>query len=471
MQSLEQNSAARRAAQQHTLNLAWTTLVFFFALFLILLTWAGLLLRQTYQTAMRPLDDGAMVIVRERSEWVAWRPAGRTIYQGADNGQLLAAGDTVRAASSAGYGQVASISLFEQSQLDLWAGSEIALESIRISRWHNDTLEIALRQNAGYVRYDLHPNTSFAHARFTVAVGEALIELAPGGSYSIDLRPPERAIMRADGGNPFTADLAVRSGTATVLSASGESAVLQARQRLLIDPAGQPGLAVPARWDLIRDGGFSQFSEVEYNNTTLNDPTAPQARTWMVYSVPDLPPEQRGFFRLADVCRPPTISGCLPADKRTAAWFYRSGGQTTSFTTGIKQELGLNGEGVDISEFRSLRFTIWVRVIYQSLQDAGDRGSECPIMVRLVAKRNSPADPEEQRDFCAFIDRDMVPPRVTEPGMEYYRVPEAEWAMISFDLRDPGKLPQYRYLRHIQIFAQGHDYDSRVTEISLVGEQ
>jgi hypothetical protein len=53
----------------------------------------------------------------------------------------------------------------------------------------------------------------------------------------------------------------------------------------------------------------------------------------------------------------------------------------------------------------------------------------------------------------------------------YYRVQEAEWAQISFDLREPSKLPDYRFLLRIQIFAQGHDYDSRVTDVSLIGEQ
>jgi hypothetical protein len=107
----------------------------------------------------------------------------------------------------------------------------------------------------------------------------------------------------------------------------------------------------------------------------------------------------------------------------------------------------------------------------QSLRDAGDRGTECPVMIRLVAKRNSPSDPEEQRDVCVYMDADGVPTTVREPGMEYWPVKQAEWAQISFDLRGEQWLPDYRYLRRIQIFAQGHDYDSRVAEVSLVGEQ
>ena len=471
MQTLDQNDSARLAAQQRTLSRAWMALNISFILFILMLIGIGLLLRWTYAVAMRPLPDSATVVVRERAEWVAWRPIGRTIYQGVDDGQLLTVGDSVRAVNSAGYGQVASIRLFEQSQLDLWAGAEVTIEAIQASRWHSGTLEVMLRHVSGYIRYDLQPNETFEQVRFVVAAGDALITLAPGGSYSIDLRPSARPVLRVDGGNPLEADLAVRTGVAIVEGPAGGRAELRARDRVVIDPSGTPGLVVPARWSLIRDGGFSQFSELEYNNTTLNDPTAPQSQSWKVYAVPALPLQQRGFFRLVEICRPPIITGCSADERRTAAWFFRSGSQTTSFTTGVKQDFGPDGTGVDISEFRSLRFTIWLRVLNQSLPDTGDRGSECPVMVRLVAKRTSPADPEEQRDFCAFIDKDMVPPRVAEPGMEYYRVREAEWAQISFDLREPSKLPDYRFLLRIQIFAQGHDYDSRVTDVSLIGEQ
>ena len=60
---------------------------------------------------------------------------------------------------------------------------------------------------------------------------------------------------------------------------------------------------------------------------------------------------------------------------------------------------------------------------------------------------------------------------VTQPGVTYIRVERANWAQIRFDLRDEPWLPDFRLLRSIEIYANGHDYDSRVAEVSLVGEQ
>ena len=470
MQYAEPSPTTRLAAHQRTLRLAWVTLTVFSLLFLGLVAWVGFTLHTVYQTATKA--EGGTLIVRGPTEWVAWRPADRTLYQAAVNDQILSEGDAVRAASSAGYGQVATVRLFEQSQFDLWAGAEVALETLQTSRWHSATLVIAIRQSAGYVRYDLKADQPYAHVNVAVRVGDAVVQLTPGGSYSLDLRRSKRVIARADGGNALEADVAVRTGSAMITGANGLTRELRAREHALIDAAGLPGLAVPARWDLIRDGGFSQYSDLEYNNTTLNDPTIPQSAYWKVYSGPDLPLKNRGFFGVTAICRPPNIMPtCDLADRRTAAWFYRAGGQTNSFIVGLKQELGVDGAGLDVSEYRALQITLWVRVLHQSLKDAGERGSECPVTIRLVAKRNGPADPEEQRDVCVFIDADQTPPTVTEAGMVYYHVQEAEWAQISFNLREAQWLPDYRYLRRIQIFAQGHDYDSRVADVALVGEQ
>jgi hypothetical protein len=230
---------------------------------------------------------------------------------------------------------------------------------------------------------------------------------------------------------------------------------------------------VPARWDLIRDGGFSQFSEVEYNNTTQsNQPTLPRSDTWQVYSGPPLPTEQQGFFRLSSICRPPMVDNtCTPLDRRVAAWFYRAGGQTSGFTTGIKQQLGIDGSGVDISEYRILTFSLWTRVMAQSIEDVGDRGTECPVMIRILARQESPDDPDQERVVCIYTDANMQPPRVRADDVLYYQVPKATWTSFTFNLRDPQWLPDYRYLQGIQIYANGHDYNSLVADVSLVGEQ
>jgi hypothetical protein len=469
MQQIETPSAPRAAAPQRTLRLAWLTLTGFFLLFVALLSWAGLTIHGVYRTATEA--KGATLFVRGPVEAIGWRPASRTIYQGPRDRQILGEGDSVRIASTAGYGQVASIRLFDDSQLDLWAGAEVTLDTLRTSRWHSGTLHVALSQSGGYVRYDIKPSLSYDQQSYTVRIGDATVDLAPGGSYSVEMRA-ERTVERPDDGNTLAADIAVRTGAATVYGADGSVVELRPRERVAMDAAGNPALAVPARWELVRDGGFSQFSEVEYNNTTTANPTLPQSDSWKVYGTPPLPLEQQGFFRLSQICRPPiTNNYCGAADRRTAAWFYRAGDQTTGFTTGVEQDFGPGGQGIDISEFRTLRLSMWARVLHQSLNDAGDRGSECPVMLRLVAKRTSPADPEEERVICVYYEADGAPTSVQEPGVKYETVNLAEWTRLSFDLRAAEWLPDYRYLQSIQIYANGHDYDSRVAEVSIVGEQ
>jgi len=469
-------SDLRGAAQRRTLRLAWVTLLGFLSVFLLLVGWALYAGRQFYLSATNQRD--ATVILRGPAEWVSWQPANRSVFQGIHEQQMVSEGDSVRVVTKAGYGQIASIRLFDESQIDLWAGADLRLDILQTTRWSDRLQEVTIRQSGGYVRYDLRVGQPYRQVRFRVLVGDVTLDLAPGGSYSVDIQPIRRLVQATPGTviQPFTADVAVRSGTMTVKSTQGASVVLGYHKRVEIDQAGVAGLPVPARWELIRDGGFSQFSEAEYNNTTRNDepdePSMTRSNTWEVYGTPPLPTNQQGFFRLSSICRPPNVDNkCDPPDRRTAAWFYRAGGQTSAFTTGIRQQLGTSGGGVDISEYRTLKFSLWVRVLDQALEDVGDRGSECPVMIRLLARQESPDDPDQQRVVCIYTDANDKPPRVKDKDVLYYQVKKAEWTFFSFNLRDAEWLPDYRYLQGVQIYANGHDYNSLAAEVSLVGEQ
>ncbi len=462
-----------RAAQRRTLRLTWLTLLGFFSVFVILVGWAIYAGRQFYLSATDPRD--ATLVVRGPVEWVSWQPANRSIFQGIHDKQVIGGGDSVRIVTKAGYGQIASIRLFDDSQIDLWAGADLRLDTLQTTRWSDHLQEVTIRQSGGYVRYDLRAGQPYRQVRFRVLVGGTTIDLAPGGSYSVAIQASSRVAQIMSGAviQPFTTDVAVRSGSATVISANSPAVVLDTRQRVEINELGMPGLAVPARWELIRDGGFTQFSEVEYNNTTLsNEPTLPRSSTWQVYSGPPLPPAQQGFFRLSSICKPPVVdSGCANLDRRSAAWFYRAGGQTSGFTTGIRQQLGQDGNGVDVSEYRSLTFSLWTRILGQSIEDVGDRGSECPVMIRILARQENPDDPDQERVVCIYTDSNDQPPRVRANDVIYYQVPKAAWTSFTFDLRDPQWLPDYRYLQGVQIYANGHDYNAMVADVSLVGEQ
>jgi hypothetical protein len=472
MQRIEQPAGTLPAtSQRRTLSLAWLTLLGFFLLFVLLVALATLLIVRYYRTVTTPQD--ATLVVRGLPEWVAWQPVGRTIFQGVADGQAIREGDTIRAAATAGYGQVASLVLPDESQVDLWAGAELAVDALRTTRWNTDTFSVVLRQHTGYARYDIAADQDYQQVSFQVGIGAATVELTPGGSYSIDLRRPVRQITLLDERAPVTADIAVRSGSLVVLGSNGERVILGPRQRVEVDPTGIPGPPVPARWELIADGGFSQYTEQEYNNTTLEEsPTILRSSTWQVSGTPTLPDEQRGFFRLSPICRPPALNTlCPPEDRRTAAWFYRAGGQTQGFATFITQQLGPDGAGVDISEYRTLTFSLWAQVLYQSLPDVGDRGTECPVMIRITGRRESPADPDIERVVCVYTDIDDEAPRVKSDEVMYMRIDRLKWEPIRLDLRAEEWMPDFRYLRRVQIYANGHDYDARVADVSLIGEQ
>ncbi|MFN3374589.1 MAG: hypothetical protein ACK44M_13595, partial [Chloroflexus sp.] len=210
----------RLAAQRRTLRIAWLTLFVFLGLFLALVTLAALSVRQWYLAATD--TQKATLVVRSLNESIVWQPAGRTIFQGTRDQQELGEGDVLRALPNAGYGQVASLRLFEGSQLDLWAGAELRLTELRTTRWYSGALQVTLEQTGGYVRYDLRADQPFQTVRFTVLVGDARVEFTPGGSYSIGLYPPERHVIRSDGRPALIADIAVRTGSAIVNGVVGQ---------------------------------------------------------------------------------------------------------------------------------------------------------------------------------------------------------------------------------------------------------
>ncbi len=481
MQGVEQAPALHRTGQQRTRLLAWLVLLVSFCLFCALIVAAGYTTwhYQTYATIEPP---GTALINRTTGlvgaeEWVVWKPKGRTIFQQARSAEALSEGDEVRISNTAGYGQIATIRLFDQSTLDLWPGADIVLEQLRVSRWNQREQQVVLRHIGGYVRYDLRNDQPFQQVTYTVHVGSAKVVLAPGGSYSIAVMPPERRVVMADSSlpTPIVSDIAVRTGIAYVYGADGREVRLLAGLRVEVDPAGVPGLPVPARWELIRDGNFDEYDEQVYNNTTIplsEQPTLPRARTWEVFGEP-LDTDVPGVFKLFQVCRPPrTTQDCDSREWRNAAGFIRTGNQTRPFRTGIRQYLGVNEQGIDISEYRSLVFSAWVRVLHQSIPLAGIQGSECPMMVRFFAKRNSPTDPEHQRVLCIYYaDPNTSAQLFVWPGVQYIPVNGTGWYPVKIELRDQEWLQDYYYLSRIEIYANGHDYDSRVTDISLIGSQ
>jgi hypothetical protein len=256
-------------------------------------------------------------------------------------------------------------------------------------------------------------------------------------------------------------EVAVRKGQASVVRGVRRIAIspgekLQVSQNGGIDPP------VPATWELIADGDFTQYRQQNmYHDGSL---------TWRQFwneNAPDLTAnEKKASFSIIRACRPETPDLCTAEEQAYIGQFRRDGGQTKPFTTGIFQELD-----VDVSEYTSLRLKGWVRVLQQSVPGTGAQGSECPIMIQLIYKPTSPTDQEQQRYICVY-STDKGEKQVPDLQVIRYRpVPPYTWYQIDIELRGDTLIKQARYLQTIRIEARGHDYLAEVTGFSMVGQQ
>lgn len=450
---------------------AWIYLIVFFSIFCALVA-SGVYMGWRYYSSATT-SRASIVSVNAGSGTVGHRVKGglrpdipQTKLPGCDKVCFeLREGESVTAYPEAGYGPAASVVLPDKTQVDLYghpSGADLTLLTYRVSRWTSDRQDVVLQQNAGYARYDVQADQPYEAVSYVVQVGKnTTVRLDPGGSYSIDvLRGPDGTLRpRLVGTPPLLAEVAVRSGSATVHSSIRQVSI-RPGEKVEVDTSGVPGEPAPAAWELVADGNFNQHTSDEYNQPKGTD-------TWSISSVPAqemTPSEMNGYFSVSPKCPPVKGDVCDPQEDTPVAQFFRQGGQTKPFITGITQTLN-----VDVSEYtQSLRLSAWVRVQYQSLKSAGVASSECPITIRLIYKRTSPADQDEEYAACVYSGEEIAQ-RSLDIGY-YDRVSTDAWSRLEIDLRADPRLKDVRYLRTIRIEARGHDYISEFTDVSLVGK-
>ena len=385
--------------------------------------------------------------------------------------QELTENDSVQAVPQAGYGPVASVLLPDRTHIQLWAyptGAELSLSHFQVSRWSHRRQEVAFAQHAGYARYDIPPSEGQAYGEmsYTVTISRNIgIEMAAGGSYSVDISQNHLITATTDLGTPLMAEVAVRSGSLVVHNNASEVTV-QAGQKVQVDTSGMLGGIQVAQWNLIRDGDFERY---------MAGAPADGIQTWAVHGFIFDQTVSKAEMQAASMtmyrsCHPTTPSAFLCPKEQTVllAQFERQGNQSKSYGYGIEQVLDL-----DVSEYRSLDFVMWARVISQNVPNAGVTNNECPITVRFTFKRESPSDKPEFRFLCLYRTSEGKP--IPNGGEYVYQAVsnQALWYRMDFDLRDPqyDLLQSARYIESVAIYGNGHDYISQVTDISLTASQ
>jgi len=472
----EHSPSIERARHARPETSAWIVLVIFFLIFCAIVAGACVAAWRYYTNAMVPV--GGTIVRVHAPAGVTYQPKGsaqtitpQTPCRAApltEVCQLLGEDERVQAVPEAGYGPVASIILPDGTRIaDMYAhptGADLTLESYQMSRWTKQRLALEFRQTAGYMRYDIPDKSGqpYAEVTYKVVIADGVSAmLSPGGSYSVDVPHynKEHPQALAPSGRPVLAEVAVRTGSVELQGPSG-SVIVHPGEKVQVDVDKGVSEALPARWELIHNGGLSQCK---------SDADLDGCGEWQLYREKFdqtlTKVEENGKFKVYRGCRPETPVFCTEDETTNIGQFHREGEQQKSYVRGIAQTLDL-----DISEYRELRFSMWARVIRQTVPRAGIANIECPVTIKFVFKQSSPSDDPEQRYICFYQDdtQQQIPP---QGEFSYQATTGSSWYLLRYDLRDSGLLPKARYLQRIVIYANGHDYISEIADISLSAAQ
>jgi hypothetical protein len=472
--------SSRRRARPETS--AWLILVTFFLIFCALVASAGLAGWNYYTGAMERVAGGLVRVhvpagvthqARESAKKVtpdvlcADNPAGIV-----DRCVALNEGDRVEAVPDAGYGQVASIKLPDQTQVDMWAhptGAVLTLQKYAVSRWSKNRQLVEFKQIAGYARYDIpsRDRSEYANVAYSVIISKTnlvSLGLAPGGSYSVNVphAEDERPVMLTHAGEPLLAEVAVRAGSVDVRTADG-LVTAHPGEKIQVSEAGVASAPLPARWELIRNGELADWAD-----GARTDASRTWTRSFILTDKNATDQERNGIFKIDQRCAPDAPVNCTADEKVNIGQFSRQGGQTKSYAASIVQSLDQ-----DVSEYPSLSLNAWVRVDKQSITKAGEQGTECPLTINLTYKQKSPDDNEQNRYFCIYIDETEADLPKDQMGSEFIYTPvhQGRWLPLKYELRNYPSLKDSYYLQKITIYGNGHDYLSAITGISLIATQ
>ena len=327
----------------------------------------------------------------------------------ANKGITIVPGDAFRTVENSR----AVIWLFDGSNFLLWPETRVTLDAIRATKFNANRAVIWLNQQSGHIRLEVAP--PFVKTRvFEVHTPEAVLALREG-SYSVT-RSPGRT------------ELVTHRGWATVSTAFNAVDVLQKERTEILakQPAREP---MPSARDLIVNGNFA--AGMDGWTAANRDEEEP-----IVGSVE-----------------------MVTQDGRNVIVFKRTGA-TKHCETYLFQPIDK-----DITDFDSVKLSLDLKLINQSLSGGGVLGSEYPLLIRLKYRDVYDSENIFVRGF--YYQNDSGNP--THNAQE---VPRGEWQTYEIDLLDPmGTLqPKARQLVWLEIAASGHNYESQITNVRLIAE-
>jgi hypothetical protein len=401
-------------------RVAWTVMLAAFVIFCALavsiplgVRWYLINATRAYEAKVTCLEGTAVV---EDPEHGTARPVlkGETIS--IPEGMVVSVDETAQA----------TITLFDESQVRLFPRTSVALQRMRAPRFGFSPrpAQITLYARGGRLHADTVLRGS-ASIEFAVESLQAHTSLAEDGSYILEVSNEQT-------------DVIVQRGAATVAAVAlpqsdpTASVELSSRQRTVVE-FGQPPLApLKAERDLVTNGDF----------------TAPLNTGWTVFN------DQGGDGGEVD-----GTASLVVDEGRRAVRFYRTGGEFNHCETIIEQEMNR-----DLPDpLTTLRVQATVKLVEQSLSGGGYLSSEYPLMIRIRYRDIYGSENEWTHGFY-YQNLNNNP---TKNGQE---IPQGKWYFYeSENLLSVLSIKPQRIV-WLRVYASGWNYESEVSQISLIIE-
>ena len=309
----------------------------------------------------------------------------------------------------------ALLTFFDDSRVTIFPGSEVRLIKVRSPSFALSprSNEIALEQNAGRIRVGPALPTSRL-TDWRVSTPHSQISLSEG-SYSVMV-------------SNEASEIAVRRGEATV-EAEGQTTILPPGKRVVVALGEGPSDLLPAAHNLIINGDFSRGLS-----------------GWRTYPTQGQEGVEGGEAELT------TLEG------REVLRLYRRGEEGVHTEAGIIQEVDQ-----DVSDYLSLQLRLDVRVNSHSLGGGGYLSSEYPVIVRIDYEDEYGSAAHWYHGF--YCQNAQNNPTLNGEGIRcgvWYPYEESD----LLEILEPSPF----YIRSVQIYASGWNYESLVAEIGVLVE-
>jgi hypothetical protein len=418
---------------------AWAVLLSAFSIFCMLVsvtTYAG----YRYATTPRVRTMTALVV---QPNAAFLQRSGLVRTEMLERDTVVAIGDRITTSPTSPTGVVARLRI-DDSSIALWPGTTMLVEQ-------DESGAARPRLEEGQALIDLPRG-----GRSLFITGPSLprqVELTAPGRYRVrrlSNNPPITAIAEQASGTGI--EIAAESGTARM----GETTI-EAGFHLITSGAIRQE---HNRWTLIRDGDFSAYDVEEYRATLQVQPNTPHSDTWSVsrQALAQGAQTQSGLFFLRRDC---ADQNTPEANCRNAARLARLGGNDKDSITGIAQQIA-----ADVSSYRRVLLEADVRIDHQSLSKGGADGTECPLFAQVVYASATQTGLQQWFCFWAF---DNGSGAISDlPYITSQKIEPRTWYHFRSDLR--ARIQDLRVVEQLIFYANGHDYDVSIADVSLVAE-